>query len=108
MRRMKFVTKLLQASRQNKSLLCVGLDPEPTRFPTSLQGMPVEEAMVRFCRAIIAATSEYVCAFKPNVAFFEVLGPIGMLAFQEVVKAVPAHIPLIVDAKRGDIGNTAQ
>ena len=104
---MKFVDKLLQASRQNKSLLCVGLDPEPARFPAVLQGMPVEEAVISFCREIIAATAEYVCAFKPNLAFFEVLGPAGMQAFYEVVKAVPAHIPVIADAKRGDIGNTA-
>jgi orotidine-5'-phosphate decarboxylase len=105
---MKFIEKLLAASRENNSLLCVGLDPEPVRFPPQYLGMPAGESVLRFCREIIEATAPYVCAFKPNIAFFEVLGAQGMNVFQEVVKAIPAHIPVIVDAKRGDIGNTAR
>jgi orotidine-5'-phosphate decarboxylase len=105
---MKFVEKLVAASRQHNSLLCVGLDPEPGRFPASFQALSREEAVVRFCEQIIAATAPFVCAFKPNIAFFEALGPGGMLAFQKVCRAVPAHIPIIVDAKRGDLGNTAR
>jgi orotidine-5'-phosphate decarboxylase len=104
---MKFIEKLLVASRENNSLLCVGLDPEPVRFPPQYLGMPAEESVLHFCREIIEATAPYVCAFKPNIAFFEVLGAQGMHVFQEVVKAIPEHIPVIVDAKRGDIGNTA-
>lgn len=104
---MNFLEKLLRAERQNRSLLCVGLDPEPERLPDELRTLPVEEAIVQFCRAIIGATAPYASAFKPNLAFFEVLGPSGMTALQEVVRAIPAHIPVIADAKRGDIGNTA-
>ncbi len=104
---MKFIEKLLAASRENNSLLCVGLDPEPVRFPPQYLGEPAEESVLRFCQDIIDATAPYVCAFKPNVAFFEVMGARGMDVFQEVIKAIPAHIPVIVDAKRGDIGNSA-
>jgi orotidine-5'-phosphate decarboxylase len=104
---MNFLDKLLAAERQNRSLLCVGLDPEPERLPDQLRALPVERAVVQFCRTIIEATMFYASAFKPNLAFFEVLGPPGMAALQEVVQAVPAHIPVIADAKRGDIGNTA-
>jgi orotidine-5'-phosphate decarboxylase len=105
---MNFIEKLLAASRQQNSLLCVGLDPEYERFPASLQKLPKEQAVVRFCQAIIEATAPYVCAFKPNIAFFEALGPSGMQVFQAVLSAIPAHIPIIVDAKRGDLGNTAR
>jgi orotidine-5'-phosphate decarboxylase len=104
----KFIDKLLAASRANKSLLCVGLDPESVRFPPLYLGAPAEKSVVRFCRDIIEATAPYVCAFKPNIAFFEVLGACGMDVFQEVLQAVPSHIPVIVDAKRGDIGNSAR
>jgi len=105
---MNFLEKLLTASRQQDSLLCVGLDPEPERFPAELRDMPMDRAVLRFCQAIIAETSAYVCAYKPNLAFFEVLGPIGMQVFQEMLQAIPAHIPVIADAKRGDLGNTAR
>ena len=105
---MKFVEKLVTASRQQNSLLCVGLDPEPGRFPAFFQALSREEAVARFCEQIIEATAPFVCAFKPNIAFFEALGPGGMLTFQRVCCAVPAHIPIIVDAKRGDLGNTAR
>lgn len=105
---MNFLEKLLAAERKNRSLLCVGLDPEPQRLPVALRDMSVERAVVHFCRAIIEATAPYVSVFKPNLAFFEVLGPAGLVAFQEVVRAIPAHIPVLADAKRGDIGNTAR
>src|SRR6266566_1068382 len=105
---MNFLDKLLVASRQQNSLLCVGLDPEPNRLPAQLQDMPVARAITHFCRAIIEATTPYVCAFKPNLAFFEVLGPEGMYVFQEVLRAIPAPVPIIADAKRGDLGNTAR
>jgi orotidine-5'-phosphate decarboxylase len=103
----KFLEKLLAASQKNNSLLCVGLDPEPVRFPPQYLYEPAEQSVVRFCHDIIEATSEYVCAYKPNLAFFEVLGPHGMDVFQEVVEAIPDDIPVIVDAKRGDTSNSA-
>ncbi|HET8842322.1 MAG TPA: orotidine-5'-phosphate decarboxylase [Ktedonobacteraceae bacterium] len=105
---MKFLEKLLLAERRSQSLLCVGLDPEPARLPEELRTLPVEKAVTRFCRAIIEATSPYVSAFKPNLAFFEVLGPAGLMALQEIIRSIPAHIPAIADAKRGDMGNTAR
>jgi orotidine-5'-phosphate decarboxylase len=105
---MNFLDKLLAASRQQNSLLCVGLDPEPERFPAHLRNMPAAQAVTQFCQDIVEATTPYVCAYKPNLAFFEVLGPEGMYVFQEVLRAIPAHIPVIVDAKRGDLGNTAR
>lgn len=105
---MNFLEKLLGASRQQNSLLCVGLDPEPGLFPAVLRDMPVEKAVIHFCHAIIDATSAFACAFKPNIAFFEALGPVGMQVFQEVLVSIPAQIPVIVDAKRGDLGNTAR
>jgi len=105
---MKFLDKLLAASRIQNSLLCVGLDPEPGRLPAQLRDMPAARAITYFCRAIVEATAPYVCAFKPNLAFFEVLGPEGMSVFEEVLQAIPRHIPVIVDAKRGDLGNTAR
>ena len=105
---MNFLDKLLASSRQQNSLLCVGLDPEPKRFPAQLQDMTVAKAVTYFCQSIIEATALYVCAFKPNLAFFEVLGPKGMYIFQDVLSAIPKHIPIIVDAKRGDLGNTSR
>ena len=105
---MNFLDKLLAVSRQQDSLLCVGLDPEQERLPSRLHSMPAARAVTYFCQAIIEATAPYVCAFKPNLAFFEVLGPEGMYVFQKVLQAVPEHIPIIVDAKRGDLGNTAR
>jgi orotidine-5'-phosphate decarboxylase len=105
---MNFLDKLLAASRTQNSLLCVGLDPEPGRLPAQLRDMPAARAITYFCRAIVEATAPYVCALKPNLAFFEVLGPEGMSVFEEVLQAIPRHIPVIVDAKRGDLGNTAR
>jgi orotidine-5'-phosphate decarboxylase len=96
----KFRDKLLEASRRNESLLCVGLDPDPSL----LKGTPV----AAFLQAIIEATRDLVCAYKPNLAFFEALGVGGMQTLLEAVRGVPAHIPVIADAKRGDIGNTAR
>ena len=105
---MNFLEKLVAASRRMNSLLCVGLDPEPDCLPAQLHEVPVTKAVVSFCRSVIEATLPYVCAYKPNLAFFEVLGPSGMEAFKEVLRAIPTYIPVIADAKRGDIGNTAR
>jgi orotidine-5'-phosphate decarboxylase len=100
MKRMKFVDKLRAAGNKNKSLLCVGLDPDLTLMPK----MSIPE----FNKAIIAATSDLVCAYKPNVAFYEALGVEGIEALLETIECIPDHIPVIGDAKRGDIGNTAK
>ena len=97
---MKFTNKLLNASRKNKSWLCIGLDPDPELMP----GMDV----LQFNRAIIEATCDLVCAYKPNLAFYEALGTEGTAILEKTIKHVPGDIAVIGDAKRGDIGNTAR
>lgn len=97
---MNFADKLLAASRKNNSLLCVGLDPDPELMP--------DVDVVEFGRQIIAATKDLVCAYKPNFAFYEALGTDGLVKLDQTLQHVPSHIPVIADAKRGDIGNTAR
>ena len=97
---MNFTDKLLNISRKNKSLLCVGLDPSPELMP--------RVSIVEFNKAIITATSDLVCAYKPNLAFYEALGVEGLTILEKTVEYIPADIPIIGDAKRGDIGNTAK
>jgi len=97
---MTFLEKLLSASRQNNSLLCVGLDPDPAL-------MPVPDTL-EFNRAIIEATADMVCAYKPNFAFYLAQGFEGLEALRKTVSAVPQGIPVIGDVKMGDIGNTAR
>lgn len=96
----KFIDKLLTASRRNHSLLCIGLDPDPGQMPD----MPVAE----FNRMIIDATADLVCAYKPNIAFYEALAGEGMKALHSILRDTPSYIPVIADAKRGDIGNTSR
>jgi orotidine-5'-phosphate decarboxylase len=98
---MDFLEKLAAASRENRSLLCVGLDPDPTMMPEGLD-------ILSFNKAIINATSELVCAYKPNIAFYEALGRVGLDALKSTRDYIPENIPVIIDAKRGDIGNTAR
>ncbi len=98
---MKFIEKLLSASRRNKSLLCVGLDTEPSLIPKYF-------SVLEFNRQIIDATKDLVCAYKPNLGFYEAQGIEGMEILQETVQYIPDDIPVIADAKRGDIGNTAK
>ena len=94
-----FVERLDAAAERNRSLLCVGLDPWPP-------AMPVAD-VAAFCRAIIEATSDLVCAYKPQWAFFEAEGVPGVRALESAMQAVPAGVPIILDAKRSDLGNTS-
>jgi len=98
---MNFIDKLTNAVRQNKSLLCVGLDPDPAM-------MPAKTGIFEFNKAIIDATADLVCAYKPNFAFYETRGAEGFEALKSTVDYIPENIPVIADAKRGDIGNTAK
>jgi len=102
---MKCMELLRDASQRNRSLLCVGLDPDPQRIPAALH--PEADPIYAFCMAIVEATADLVCAFKPNIAFFEALGPAGVATLQRLVADMPRTIPVIIDAKRGDIGSTA-
>jgi orotidine-5'-phosphate decarboxylase len=96
-----FSEKLAGAARKNRSLLCIGLDPDPAL-------MPPGTAVYEFNRAIIEATADVVCAYKPNIAFYEAMGNVGLDALKKTRDFVPPDIPVIVDAKRGDIGNTSR
>jgi uridine monophosphate synthetase len=105
-----FFTKLEKAIERNDSLLCVGLDPTPEQLPDRYraQASNAIDAIVAWNRAIIEQTADLVCAYKPNIAFYEALGNAGLDALRATVDAVPSHIPVILDAKRGDIGSTAE
>ncbi len=95
-----FRDKLRAAAEGNNSFLCIGLDPDPELLP--------HPHIQSFLQEIVDATSDLVCAYKPNVAFFEALGLGGMQTLLEALRSVPKSIPIIADAKRGDIGNTSR
>ncbi len=97
---MNFVERLLSISRRNQSLVCIGLDPDP-------ELMPIEDVF-EFNKAIIDATSDLVCAYKPNLAFYEAMGWRGVRALSRTVKYIAGTIPIIGDGKRADIGHTSQ
>ena len=95
-----FQEKLTAAARRNESLVCVGLDPDPAL-------MPIDD-VAEFNKAIIDTTADQVCCYKPNVAFYEALGFPGLEALKRTLEHIPDDIPVIGDAKRGDIGSTAK
>jgi orotidine-5'-phosphate decarboxylase len=104
---MHFMQSLHQAWQRNDSLVCVGLDPEPAKFPGHLRDHP--DAVFEFCRAVVDTTADLVCAYKPQIAHF------AALRAEDALERLIAHIhdahpdiPVILDAKRGDIGSTAQ
>ncbi|MBE9479710.1 MAG: orotidine-5'-phosphate decarboxylase [Chloroflexi bacterium] len=100
---MAFFDRLTQRIQNVDSLLCVGLDPH-----IELLLEPTAEAAKEFCVRIIEATFPMASAYKPNAAFFEVFGAQGWQALKDVIAAVPEGIPVILDAKRGDIASTAR
>ena len=104
---MNFNEQLRGAQQANDSMLCVGLDPEPAKFPVRWQGDA--SRIFEFCAAIVDATRDLVCAFKPQIAYF------AAQRAEEQLERLIAHIqrvapgvPVILDAKRGDIGATAE
>ncbi|CAB4698240.1 unannotated protein [freshwater metagenome] len=105
---MSTISSLLSASwLRSGSLLCVGLDPEPAKFPDRFANDP--SLTFEFCRDIIDATKDLVCAFKPQIAYFAAFG--GEQQLERTIahiRAVAPDVPVILDAKRGDIGPTAQ
>lgn len=102
-----YIAKLTQTWKKNNSLLCVGLDPDLIKLPAQFQSKPT--GIAEFCCAIIDATADLACAFKPQIAYFSALGAEPQL---EKICAYLRHnypqLPIILDAKRGDIGATAQ
>ncbi len=104
---MNFINKLSAAWAANDSLLCVGLDPDLARLPAALQNDP--DGIFAFCKEIIDATADLACAFKPQIAYFAALGAEEQL--ERICNYLREHypaVPLILDAKRGDIGATAR
>ena len=104
---MTFTQMLAAAWRKNDSLLCVGLDPDPAKFPVAIRGR--EDKIFEFCAAIVDETADLVCAFKPQIAYF------AAHRAEDQLEALVAHIhdkhpgiPVILDSKRGDIGSTAE
>jgi orotidine-5'-phosphate decarboxylase len=104
---MIFTEQLLRAQQRNDSLLCVGLDPEPSKFPGAWKGQP--ERIYDFCAAIVDATKDLVCAFKPQIAYFAAYRAEDQLErLMAHMRRVAPGVPVILDAKRGDIGSTAE
>jgi orotidine-5'-phosphate decarboxylase len=104
---MTFTDQLAAAWQDNDSLLCVGIDPDPAKFPAHLKGR--DDAIFEFCTAIVDATADLACSFKPQIAYF------AARRAEDQLEALIAHIhekhpgiPVILDAKRGDIGSTAE
>jgi orotidine-5'-phosphate decarboxylase len=104
---MNFTDLLQDASRRHQSLLCVGLDPEPSKFPAAMKGDA--SRIFDFCAQIVDATHSVVCAFKPQIAYFAAHRAEAQLEqlVQHIRRTAP-HVPVILDAKRGDIGSTAE
>ena len=90
---------------EKKSFLCVGLDPDISKIPSFL--LEFEDPVFEFNKRIIDATKEHCVAYKPNIAFYECLGPKGWISLKKTIDYVPKKMFLIADAKRGDIGNTS-
>ncbi len=95
-----FFDRLRQAARARRSLLCVCLDPDPARIAGGAAGA------LRHCAAVIQRTGDRACCYKPNSAFWEQYGPDGWRALLELADHVPADVPVLLDAKRGDVANT--
>ena len=101
-----FTERLRDIQAARNSLLCVGLDTDPKKIPASLQG--AADPVAEFNRRIVEATADLVCAYKINLAFYEAMGDRGWPALRRTIALIPAGILVIGDAKRGDIGNTAE
>ncbi|MEJ2757512.1 MAG: orotidine-5'-phosphate decarboxylase, partial [Anaerolineales bacterium] len=100
---MPFFSALEYRARKINSLLCIGLDPHPADLPE-----PTAEAALKFCLNLVEKTHDLALAYKPNAAFFEAYGAKGVEALNALIARIPPEIPVILDAKRGDIASTAQ
>ncbi len=97
---------LFKQIQEKSSYLCVGLDTDPERIPRHL--LREKDPVFAFNKQIIDSTEQYAVAYKPNIAFYEALGPAGWESLQKTVEYIPDHLFTIADAKRGDIGNTSR
>lgn len=108
-RSQSFTARLREIQTKHTSALCIGLDPDPERLPADLlkrYGLP--DAVVAFNRSIIEATHDLACAFKLNLAFYEILGESAWKVLRETLAAIPEDLIAIADGKRGDIGNSSR
>ena len=104
---MTFLNMLTQAERSNQSLVCVGLDPDPAKFPLQWRGDASK--IFDFCAAIVDATADQAIAFKPQIAYFAAHGAeVQLERLMAHMRANAPQVPVILDAKRGDIGSTAE
>lgn len=106
---MKFQQKLNSIIEKNNSLLCIGLDSDPLKIPSHFAQM--KDKIFQFNKSIIDATHKLVCAYKPNIAYYSAQGADGLKSLQETIRYIHAQypdIPVILDAKRADIGNTSE
>jgi orotidine-5'-phosphate decarboxylase len=101
-----YFDRLMQAIDANQSHLCIGLDLRPEEMPEGV--WRDTDGFVHFGRQIVEATADLVCAYKPNLAFYEAMGGGGYHTLRKILEAIPASIPVIADGKRGDIGATAR
>ncbi|KKU44081.1 MAG: Orotidine 5'-phosphate decarboxylase [Berkelbacteria bacterium GW2011_GWA2_46_7] len=100
---------MLQAKWHEGKFVCVGLDSDLEKIPARVQGYDDEETLINFTCTIVDATKSYVCAYKPNMAFYEAVGASGFRALRHIINyigKVAPDVPIIYDAKHGDIGNT--
>ena len=103
---MNFTERLQHIQSQQHSLLCIGLDVDETKLPPHL--LSEKNPALEFNKCIIEATHDLACAYKPNLAFYEAMGERGLATLRETLKFIPKSVITIGDAKRGDIGNTAE
>lgn len=103
---MNFYDKYLEARERNSSVLCVGLDTDINKLPDGLEKSI--HGMIEFNGGIIEATSQLVCAYKINFAFYERYGAEGFEILKYTLEGIPEELPILADAKRGDIGNTSR
>ena len=100
----RFASRLVASAKRAGSWLCVGIDPEPADYPAALSA----DDTLEFCLGVAGAVADVACAVKPNAAFFEALGARGHDVLAELVQRMPPGLPVILDGKRNDIGNTAR
>ncbi|MDX1413469.1 MAG: orotidine-5'-phosphate decarboxylase [Candidatus Promineifilaceae bacterium] len=101
---MEYIEKLRNAQTANNSWLCVGLDPDPQMLRVDV--LKWDEPVLPFNKAIIDATVDVVCAYKPNLGFYLQWGAAGIIALERTLAYIPRHIPIVLDCKTGDIGHT--